>query len=96
MTEEKKISTLEADKERLLEALRELRKDGVTIIDDRVGRPAVISAKPRAAVKPGGPNNGHGVVETVSPTEKLILENIDRMFIEESVADNDPYNKSIK
>ncbi len=97
MTEEKKISTLEADKERLLEALRQLRKEGVTLIDDRVGRLAVMSAKPRADVlKPGEPNKGNGVVKTVKSTENLILENLDRMFIEESAADNDPYNKSIK
>ncbi len=94
MSEEKKISTLEADKERLLDALRQLRKDGVTLIDDRVGRPAVISAKARAAVKSVEASNGVG--KTVASTDNLILESLDRLFIEETAADNDPYNKSIK
>ncbi len=89
MTEEKKISTMAADKKRLLEALRELKKEGVTLIDDRIGRPAVISAKPRADVieeKPGDAKS----------TENLLLDNLDRMFVEEGLTDNDPYNRRLK
>ncbi len=90
MSDKKKISTLEADKERLLDALRQLRKEGVTLIDDRVGRPAVISSQPRSSVESGGSG------KNITPTENLILESLDRLFIEETASDNDPYNKSIK
>ena len=89
MTDEKKISTLEADKERLLDALRQLRKEGVTLIDDRVGRPAVLSAKPRADVAEPEPGK-------TKSTENLILDNLDRMFVEDGTTDNDPYNRRLK
>ncbi|MFK8032131.1 MAG: hypothetical protein AB8G18_18015 [Gammaproteobacteria bacterium] len=85
MSDNKKISTLEADKERLLEALRELRKDGVTLIDDRVGRPAVVAAKPRAGVAETR-QGGH------TSADRHILDNIDRFLIEEPNNSNDPYN----
>ncbi len=89
MTEEKKISTMEADKKRLLDALRELKKDGVTLIDDRIGRPAIISAKPRTDVIDEKPGNAKS-------TEKLMLDNLDRMFVEDGSTDNDPYNRRPK
>ncbi len=89
MTEEKKISTMEADKKRLLEALRELKKDGVTLIDDRIGRPAIISAKPRADVVDKKPGNAKS-------TENLMLDSLDHMFVEEGSTDNDPYNRRYK
>ncbi len=89
MTDEKKISTLEADKKRLLDALRELKKEGVTLIDDRVGRPSVLSAKPRADVVDP---------QSTDPksTENLLLEGLDRMFVEDSGTDSDPYNRRLK
>lgn len=89
MTDEKKISTMEADKKRLLEALRELKKEGVTLIDDRVGRPAVLSANPRTDVV--APERGNG-----KSTEHLLMDNLDQMFIEDGTTDNDPYNRCLK
>jgi len=103
MSDKKKISTLEADKERLLEALRQLRKEGVTLIDDRVGRPAVLAPKARTEVKaaPTAKTTKNGaragaVESTQGSSDELSLDNLDRLFIEESATDNDPYNKSIK
>lgn len=89
MSTDKKISTLEADKERLLDALRELRKEGVTLIDDRVGRPAVLPAKARTEVVNAG-------LEPDVDLETLLMDARDKLFIEESETDNDPYNKRLK
>lgn len=88
MVDRKKITRAEAEKQRLLDALRELKKDGVMLIDDRVGRPVVISARSRTEVVESRKNE--------KSTELLLLENLDQMFIEESTADNDPYNRRFK
>lgn len=89
MNENKKISTLEADKERLLEALRELRKDGVTLIDDRVGRPAVLPVTKQAGVVDSS-------IGQRKSTEDLLWKNLDRLIIEEPEGETDPYNKGTK
>ena len=88
MSDPKKISTVEADKKRLLDALRELKKDGVTLIDDRVGRPSVLSARPRVDV----------IDENRDPKsiENLMLDSLEHMSLEDGPADNDPYNRSLK
>ncbi|MEM7082201.1 MAG: hypothetical protein AAF465_05665 [Pseudomonadota bacterium] len=87
MTDKAKISTLEADKERLLDALRQLRAEGVMLIDDRVGRPAVLPPRKRATVEPQ--RDGR-------PVDPYRIEGVDKLSIADGSSDTDPYNSRIK
>lgn len=85
MADLEKICTQEADRERLLEALKELRDQGVILIDDQAGRPQVVAAQGRVNVKKSAEKT----------TDRLLLDNLESLYeIEEPGID--PYNRRPK
>ena len=90
---EKKQSTLEADRERLLDALLQLRKQGVTLIDDSVGRPVVVPSRVHCAPAELV-NQARGAQKDSS--EPSSRSDTQRLFIQDTEFETNPYNRRLK
>jgi len=82
MSEDEKISKNDAEKKRLLEALQQLHKEGVRILDDETGRPRIIPVIKDAPETPRAP---------LSALQTMI----ESMLEIEDQNGTDPYNNNI-